>query len=365
MTIQRSIKRGWERQASAGALLFALAAACGSSDGASSSSSSSSSGGADGASSGGPSGSSTSSSGTAAQPGSSSGNPSETVACDAASAIARCSIDADGFAPDDTFLTTDASCKTSLYAVGGGALRKYTLKTGAGCAWDRDPSIADGTRGGQFVAADDAGDILTADTDVTLIANGQATKCGSLPAELQGAALTMARDGTVGFYGAIRFENGAASDTAILKVAIANGACSTTTLTLTGAPLTVITGFALDTKGRLHVADDGDVPPATHRVAIYGPTGKLVAEYQSGGTAGDFPQAAGITACKGGMCVDTFGGLVAVDENGVPRASETYQPLDGMAGLVKVVGTVRGPLFLTGAARGATPRLLVETMKQP
>lgn len=321
-------------------------------EGASSSSSSSSSSG-----SGGPA------------PGSSSGEPNETVSCPTPSAQSSCTIEA--FFAYDVSLTTDASCKTSLYVTGKATpdasdfkLRRYSLTSIEPCAFERDAAFGE-LAASDVIAANDAGDVVSVGTKaVELLRAGQRIKCeGTLPAAPTHVAV-LARDGRVGYLGHYGNVDGKIADISLSKITLTDGACAVAPFPLTGDPLTGINGIALDTKGRLHVADTTYNPKGAERVGIYDADGKLVSSYRGIDPEAYFSPTS-ITPCKGGICVDGFGAVFSFDENGITRGHAKLQPKEELATLIRYVGSVRGPLFVLGNDDVEPRHLIVDAMVRP
>lgn len=248
----------------------------------------------------------------------------------------------------------------------GFIVRRYTLKAISPCEFERDATLPE-LESGTLIAADDAGDMLTGIAGaITLIKNGgQRIVCtGKLPSDVDATSIVLARDGTVAYVGHYGYDAGAVVNASISKVTITGDSCVLAPFRTTGTALTGIEGLALDSKGRLHVADNANIPPGAKRVAIYAPDGAFVSAYDSAGD-GSYFSPAGITACRGGICVDGFGSVVSFDENGVVRANADLEPLESLSGVIRYLGTPRGPFLLVGGSYDEPRRIIANAMKQP
>lgn len=305
------------------------------------------------------------------KPGSSSGEPNETVKCDLATETVSCTIEA--FIGTEVSLTTDASCKTTLYAAGHTSeesfdtvIRRYTLKSLKPCVFERDMAFKE-SQVGDVIAADDAGDFLSVASKVVELIKGETriTCDGALPTDASTPVAVLARDGSVGYLGHLAYDAGGSLTKATLsKITITGDTCAVAPFETQGDKLTGINGLALDTKGRLHVSDTANKPPGADRVDIFNPDGSLAKTYKLGDPQILFkPQS--ITACRGGICVDGQQDVVAFDENGIPRSHNELHGIEEFYGLVKFVGTPRGPFFLVGNFGDQHPKLAIDTMKQP
>lgn len=303
------------------------------------------------------------------KPGSSSGDPNETVSCDAPMAQSSCTIEP--FFAYDVELTTDPSCKTSLYVAGKATpdapndfkVRRYTLKTLDPCVFERDEAFGE-LAASDVIAADEAGDVLSVGTKaVELLKGDQRIKCdGDLP-EAPTHVAVLARDGGVGYLGHYDNVDEKVANLSLSKVTITGDTCAVAALPLTGDPLTGINGIAIDTKGRLHVADT-TYPKGADRIAIYDVDGKFVDSYKGVDPEAYFSPTS-ITPCKGGICVDGFGAVFAFDENGIPRGHAQLQPKQTITSLIRYVGSTRGPFFVLGNNDVEPRHLVIDAMVRP
>lgn len=306
------------------------------------------------------------------KPGSSSGDPNETVSCDAPTKQSACVI-ADAYFAFDVDLTTDKDCKTSLYVAGRPTadgsdfkVRKYSLKTLDPCVFEKDATFTE-LVSSDVIAADDAGNVISVGTKaVELLKGDQRIKCdGDLPAQQTHFAV-MAREGNVAYLGHYDNVNDKIANIAMTKVTITGDTCAVAPLTLSGGdPLRGLNGFAIDTKGRLHVADttyEKDKP--AHRIVIYDADGKYVNAYQ-GVDPEAFFSPTSVTPCKGGMCVDAVDAVFSFDENGIMRGHAKLAPKQTMATLIRYAGSTRGPFFALGNNDVEPRHLVVEAMVRP
>lgn len=304
------------------------------------------------------------------KPGSSSGDPNETVSCEAPSKQGICTIEA--FFAYDVELTTDAGCKTSLYVAGKPTpdapndfkTRRYTLKTLDPCVFERDTTFPE-LASSDVIAADEAGNILSVGTKtVELLHGDQRIKCdGTLPEAPTHFAI-LARDGSAGYLAHYANVNDKVANISFSKVTVTGETCAVAALALTGDPLTGVNSIALDTKGRLHVADT-TYPKGADRIAIYDADGKFVSSYKGVDPDAYFSPTS-VTPCKGGMCVDGFGAVFSFDENGIMRGHAKLEPQGGSFNtLIRYIGSTRGPFFVVGNNDVEPRHLLINAMVRP
>lgn len=315
---------------------------------------------------------SSSSGDTGPKPGSSSGEPNETVNCDVSTKQSACTI-SDPYFAFDVDLTTDKDCKTSLYIAGRPLpdgtdfkVRKYSLKTLDPCVFERDATFTE-LVSSDVIAADDAGEILSVGTKaVELLKGDQRIRCdGTLPAQATHLAV-LAREGGVGYLGHYDIVNEKVANIALTKVTITGDTCAAAPLPLTGGdPLRGLNSIAIDTKGRLHVADttyEKDQP--AHRIVIYDPDGKYVNAYQ-GVDPEAFFSPTSVTPCKGGICVDAVDAVFSFDENGIMRGHAKLTAKSPSASLIRYIGSTRGPFFVFGNNDVEPRHFQVEAMVRP
>jgi hypothetical protein len=306
------------------------------------------------------------------KPGSSSGDPNETVNCDAPTKQSTCTL-SDPYFAFDVDLTTDKDCKTSLYVSGRPTpegsdfkVRRYTLKTLDPCVFEKDATFTELVTS-DVIGADDAGDVISVGTKVVELLKGdQRIKCdGELPPQQTHLAV-LARDGAVGYLGHYDTVNDKIANIVLSKVTITGDTCAVAAFPLTGGdPLSGLNSIAIDTKGRIQVADttySGDKRP--DRIVIYDADGKLVSTYKGVDPEAYFSPTS-ITPCKGGVCVDGVDAVFSFDENGILRGHAKLVPKETMATLVRYVGSTRGPFFIVGNNDVEPRHLQVEAMVRP
>lgn len=302
------------------------------------------------------------------------GAPDEDVICPMITKSASCTVPPDlkGFSLGSAWATTNEQCKTKLYiskiivgeTVDTYELARYSLKTASPCVIEEDKDFKGGT----------PGDYLTADDDekvYSVTPKGKVQRIAPLPVvdcvsnvdtskdDLIPTAITMLREGTRGYVAFAKLVDGTATERKIAQLDPTPTGCKVTEIKLTQPITGSIDGLQIDTKSRIHAVDHAK---ENDRVAIYLPTGEFVTDYKTG--AGGEPMKAlkGITACRGGLCVDDSSTAVAVDENGRFRGETVYKPSEATSGHI-FVGTVRGPFFAVGAVNQGE-KILVDLLAE-
>ncbi|MFO0735032.1 MAG: hypothetical protein U0270_04100 [Labilithrix sp.] len=302
------------------------------------------------------------------------GAPNEPVVCPLVTKSAACAVPADlkGFSLGSAWATTNEQCKTKLYiskiivgdVVDTYELKRYSLKTATPCVIEEDKDFKGGV----------PGDFLTADDDekvYSVTPKGVVQRIAPLPVvdcetdldpakdELQPTAITMLREGTRGYVAFAKLVEGAAVERKIARLDPTEKGCTVTEIKLSQPISGSIDGLQIDTKGRIHAVDHAK---ENDRVAIYLPSGEFVTDYKTGAGGEPMKQLRGITACRGGLCVEDSGTAVAVDENGRFRAETVYTPSEATSAHI-FVGTVRGPFFAVGAVN-AGEKILVDLLAE-
>lgn len=302
------------------------------------------------------------------------GKPDEPIVCPMITKSAACTVPADlkGFSLGSAWATTNEECKTKLYiskivvgeTVDTYELKRYSLKTATPCVIEEDKDFKGGVPG-DFLTADDSEKVYS----VTL--EGKVQRIAPLPVvdcetdldpeknELFPTAITMLREGTRGYVAFANVANGEITGRRIAQLDPTEKGCKVTEIKLSKPITGSIDGLQIDTKSRVHVVDHDK---ENDRVAIYLPSGEFVTDYRTGAGGEPMKSLRGITACRGGLCVEDSGTAVAVDENGVFRGETVYQPSEATSGHI-FVGTVRGPFFAVGAVN-AGEKILVDLLAE-
>jgi hypothetical protein len=236
-------------------------------------------------------------------------------------------------------------------------LRRYRLAQNEPCVLERDGNVAEIPVLGE-IAVDDAGNVFVASTvEVARVHPGAKVICTKDPAlDLTGwseEAITLSRDGKVGYIGYLKRSGGTQIDRRIVKLTADATSCAITPLAISGVTLGGIDGLALDGKGRLHVADD-DVGGAAPRVVVVDASGAFQFAYDQ--VTGDkLVSISNLSACKSGICGLDLGEAIVFSENGtfVGRGDVTY--VEGMR-FPKLRGGPKGPLFVVGTRYVDPPR---------
>jgi hypothetical protein len=302
------------------------------------------------------------------------GAPDEKVVCPLITKSASCEVPADlkGFSLGSAWATTDEQCKTKLYiskitvgtTVDTYELARYSLKTATPCVIEEDKDFKGGTPG-DFLTADDDAQVysVTPKGVVQRIAPLPVVDCESnvdtSKDDLIPTAITMLREGTRGYVAFAKLVDGTATERKIAQLDPTAKGCKVTEINLSQPITGSIDGLQIDTKGRIHAVDHAK---ENDRVAIYLPTGEFVTDYRTGAGGEPMKQLRGITACRGGLCVEDSGTAVAVDENGVFRGETVYQPSEATSAHI-FVGTVRGPFFAVGAVNQGE-KILVDLLAE-
>lgn len=302
------------------------------------------------------------------------GAPDEKVVCPLITKSATCTVPANlkGFSLGSAWATTDEKCKTKLYlskiivgdVVDTYELKRYSLKTATPCVIEEDEGFEGGV----------PGDFLTADDDekvYSVTPKGVVQRIAPLPVvdcetnldpakdDLVPTAITMLREGTRGYVAFAKLVDGESVERKIAQLDPTETGCKVTEIKLSQPINGSIDGLQIDTKGRIHAVDHAK---ENDRVAIYLPSGELVTDYRTGAGGEPMKQLRGITACRGGLCVEDSGTAVAVDENGVFRGETVYHPTEATSGHI-FVGTVRGPFFAVGAVN-AGEKILIDLLAE-
>jgi hypothetical protein len=302
------------------------------------------------------------------------GAPDEPVVCPLITKSASCSVPADlqGFSLGSAWATTDDKCKTKLYiskitvgeTVDTYTLARYSLKSATPCVLAKDEGFAAGVPG-DFLTADDDEKVysVTSKGIVQRIAPLPVVDCDSnvdtTKDDLVPTAITMLREGTRGYVAFAKLVDGTAVERKIAQLDPTPDGCKVTEIKLSQPVNGSIDGLQIDTKGRIHAVDHAK---ENDRVAIYLDTGEFVIDYRTGVGGAPMKDLRGITACRGGLCVEDSNTAIAVDENGVYRGETMYQPSEATSGHI-FVGTVRGPFFAVGAVNTGE-KILVDLLAE-
>ena len=303
------------------------------------------------------------------------GAPDEKVVCPLITKTTSCTVPADlaGFSLGSAWATTDEKCKTKLYVskiivgetVDTYELGRYALKSASPCVLETDKDFEGGTPG-DYLAADDDEKVysVTAKGVVQRIAPLPVVDCESdvdtTKDDLKPTAITMLREGTRGYVAFRRNDaDGTTVERKIAQLDPTPTGCKVTEIKLSQPITGSIDGLQIDTKGRIHAVDHAK---ENDRVAIYLPSGEFVIAYNTGAGGAPMKQLRGITACRGGLCVEDSSIAVAVDENGKYRAETVYEPSEATSGHI-FVGTVRGPFFAVGAVNQGE-KILVDLLAE-
>lgn len=311
------------------------------------------------------------------------GAPDEKVVCPLITKTTSCTVPADlatGFSLGSAWATTDEKCKTKLYVskiivgktVDTYELGRYALKSTSPCVLETDKDFAGGVPG-DYLAADDDEKVysVTPKGVVQRIAPLPVVDCESnvdtTKDDLRPTAITMLREGTRGYVAFRRDDaDGTTVERKIARLDPTPTGCKVTEIELSQPITGSIDGLQIDTKGRIHAVDHAK---ENDKVAIYLPSGEFVISYNTGAGGAPMKQLLGITACRGGLCVEDSSVAVAVDENGKYRAETVYEPSEATSGHI-FVGTVRGPFFAVGAVNrdddngDSTPAILVDLLAE-
>jgi hypothetical protein len=303
------------------------------------------------------------------------GKPDEPIVCPLVSTSVSCSVPADltGFSLGSAWATTDEQCKTKLYIskikVGQTTdvytLERYNLTSASPCVLEADTAFTGGTPG-DYLAADDAEKVysVTPTGKVQRIAPLPVVDCDSnidtVSQQLVPTAITMLREGTRGYVGFAKLVDGSPTERKIATLDPTATGCKVTEINLSQAIEGSIDGLQIDTKSRIHVVDHRD--KNEDRVDIFLPTGEFVTDYRTGSGQTPLKAVKGITACRGGLCVEDDSIAVAVDENGVYRAETPWVPSEATSAHI-FVGTVRGPFFAVGAV-GTGEKIIVDLLAE-
>ena len=253
---------------------------------------------------------------------------------------------------------TSAGGKTHLYLsvqerinAGPTEMRRYTLRDGAGCAFERD---ADFTAPAPVInfAVDDAGTLYSGEgSAVVRVRDGERVTCASSFEGGFGVSqdfFAVARDGSFGIVnvGNVR---------SVAKVTATNDGCTLGRLALT-QPLLQPGVVAIDSKKRFHIAalavGEDDLTP---RIAVVDAEGGVACAYHSTRKSSERRHEA-IVPCGGGMCIDGGDEIVRVTEDGVfARAVRVTSPLAN----AQLVGASEAPYPLLVGSVGATDEVAV------
>lgn len=306
--------------------------------------------------------------------------PPPAGACPTPPADALCTLPADaaGQSVHDAWMTSTSTCAARLYVAvdsdspGLQKVRRYDVTSVTpSCTLTRDTAFGE-IDGDYAIAADDAGTVYGAGwtTDkIRRLAPGAPVDCtlegidttALDAADVHPFDIAIARDGKVGY---VMFaERASGKQPFLAKLVPTATGCTVSRLATTGGPtLSGMQQIAIDTKGRIHVADDVTGDPGNAQFVIYDGNGAFVSTYATGADGKKFFSANGVTACQGGMCLDTFATDARVSVDGAFYGEADFQPKVGLNLPVRV-GAPETPAFVVGTAFGTTGGIVVHVLR--